>query len=259
MTDPAAAGAGPAPTALLSRAEREALAEDVELLARLADRELDAELIRRLRGAPPADWFALDLAGAEFEAVSVHVVEGLAAIGDPPTPADLDELAADFAAIFLTHGYNAAPTESVWRDEDGLERQDAMFLVRDWYARHGVKAADWRKRSDDHLVSELEFLALLLRRARDEAGLRAAATFLRDHPLVWAPRFADRVAARCQLQVYAGSVLLTAVYLEQLGRLLGPLAGLDMTPPPLILAKPKAPQGPDCNTPRNTQFNGPGW
>lgn len=259
MTLATEAGGEAARPQLLTEDERDALAEDVALLVRLADRELDAETIARLRAAPPREWFALELEGDEVEAIFGHVTEGLAAFADPPTPAEIDELAAEFAAIYLNHGYDAAATESVWRDEDGLEKQDAMFLVRDWFARHGVKVADWRLRSEDHLVNELQFLGLMLRGAAGPGRLRETATFLRDHPLVWAPRFADRVAKRCELQFYAGAVLLSALYLERLAALLGGLTGLDMTPPKLIIEKPKAPKGADCGTPRNTPMTGPSW
>ena len=259
MTPNLAAGENAGLPDPLGQEEREALAEDVALLVRLADRELDAETLARLRERPPREWFALELEGEDVESIIGHVTAGLAEFSDPPTTAELDELAAEFAAIHLNHGYGAAATESVWRDEDGLEKQDAMFLVREWYALHGVKAADWRLRSDDHLVNELQFLALMLRGATNGARLKETATFLRDHPLVWFPRFADRIAKRCELQFYAGVTLLSAVYLERLAAHLGVVTGLDMTPPKLIIEKPKAPAGPNCGSPRNTPLSGPSW
>ncbi len=93
--------------------------------------------------------------------------------------ANLDDLAADFAAIYLTHGYRVSPNESVWRDEEGLERQGPMFSVRAWYKHHNLQTPDWRIRADDHLVNELQFLAMLSQRAADFDQLREAARFLR--------------------------------------------------------------------------------
>ena len=220
----------------LPPADLEGVSEDLMLLALLHEREPTAELITELRHAPPEDWFNLSLAGPAFEEARTHMLEGLAVIGDPPSRSTLDLLAADYAAIYLTFHYRAAPTESVWRDEDGLERQDAMFEVRRVYARHRLQVADWRLRSDDHLVSELMFLAALLQ-SRDDAVCREAAIFLRDHMLVWVPLFAARVASRCQLQFFAGTSLLTAVYLHTLGDLLASATGTDMTPPELKFAK----------------------
>ena len=255
---------GPQPSPVFSTGERQALAEDVDLLIRLADRELDGELIALLRARDPAEWFALDLSGEEFDVARKLVADGLAELSDSPTPGQLDDLAAEYAAIHLVNGYDASPAESVWRDEDRLERQEAMFRTREWYARHGVKAPNWRVRSDDHLVNELQFLALLLRGGAGE-DLAEAARFLRDHLLVWTPLFADRVAARCRNQLYAGLTLAMAIHLRRLGATLGAACGLDMTAPALVFQQIKD-DGPSCGSPRgplkapvNTPFTGPSW
>ena len=254
----------PVASSPFSADERQALAEDVDLLTRLADRELDADLVAALRARDPAEWFALDLSGEEFDVARKLIIEGLAELSSPPTPQELDELAAEYAAIHLVNGYDASPAESVWRDEDRLERQEAMFRTRAWYARHGVKAPNWRVRSEDHLVNELQFLALLLRSGGQET-LAEAACFLRDHLLVWTALFADRVAARCRQQLYAGLTLAMAIHLRRLGAALGNACDLDMTAPTLVFQQMKV-EGPDCGSPRgelkppvNTPFNGPSW
>lgn len=51
----------------------------------------------------------------------------------------VDELAADYAAIYLTHALRASPHESVWRDDDHLMLQGPTFAVRAFYRRHGVQ------------------------------------------------------------------------------------------------------------------------
>lgn len=234
----------------LSGPERRALAEDLLVLIRLHDREPDAAMLAALREQDPDEWFSLTLSGPKWEDARGHLREGLAAIAAEPGPADLDDLAAEFAAIYLTFAYRAAPTESVWRDEDGLERQAPMFAVREWYRRHGLTVADWRDRSDDHLVNELLFLAALLRDAEGQGGLREAALFLREHILVWVPAFAGRVAARCRVQFYASAALATCVYLQRLGGMLGLCTGLDMTPPPLKEgSRGEADIGQNCGAP----------
>ncbi len=254
-----------APSSALSAGERQALAEDVELLILLADREMDAESVDLLRARDPSQWFALDLAGEEFGAAATLIRDGLRELSNPPTQAQLDNLAAEFAAIHLLNSYDASPSESVWRDEDHLERQEAMFRTRDWYSRHGVKAPNWRVRSDDHLVNELQFLALLLRGGGSREDLSEAARFLRDHLLVWTPLFADRVSARCREQLYAGASLAMAIYLRRLGALLADITGLDPAPPTLVFQQLKE-EGPSCGSPRaplkapqNTPFTGPSW
>jgi len=122
-----------------------------------------------------------------------------------------DDLAADFAAIYLTHALRASPCESVWRDEDHLMLQEPTFAVRAFYRRHGLQAANWRQRPDDHLSTELEFVALLLERGER----KEAARFLETHLLVWLPSFASRVSQRAATPFYAALAGMTLVACEQ--------------------------------------------
>jgi len=143
-----------------------------------------------------------------------------------------NDLAADFAAIYLTHALRASPCESVWRDEDHLMLQAPTFAVRAFYRRHGVQVANWRQRPDDHLATELEFVALLLERGE----LKEAARFLKAHLLVWLPSFANRVGQRAATPFYAALACLTLAACEQcLARLpevavLPPVVAADAAP-----------------------------
>lgn len=207
----------------------EAIADDLAFLARLHEREVGADTLEALRDLPPERWFSLQLQGEKF-AEGVKLMRlALAQLPKPVTMAALDDLAAEYAAIYLTHAYRASPYESVWRDEDHLERQGPMFEVRDWYQRHRVRAPDWRKRSEDHIALELEFLSQTIRAASDPARARDAAAFLREHPLRWIPDFVRRVVTRCRDPFYAGLALLTLACLERLSSLFEQAFGLDMT------------------------------
>ncbi|WP_448202530.1 TorD/DmsD family molecular chaperone [Azospirillum sp. sgz302134] len=191
-----------------------AAAADLRRLARLHDREPTAELLEELRERPLQDLFGLTL--DRGDAVQAMALIG-EVVGDLPSPIDaaaLDELAADFAAIYLTNAYRACPMESVWVHDEPLRRQDAMFQVQAWHRRFGVVTDD--PRDADHLVLELHFLAELLERGRMED----AAAFLDQHPLRWAPAFCGRVAARCRTAYFAGVSLLTGAYLDVLRDLL---------------------------------------
>ncbi len=141
--------------------------------------------------------------------------------------------AEGYEDFLLTHGLRASPCESVWLDEDGLAMQAPMFDVREWYQRYGLAVANWRQRSDDHLVYQLLFLAHLLEPEGDATAgdvpatgteLGEVARFMDEHTLLWIDRFADRVAKRCETRFYAGLALLTAAYLNELRDLLAELA-----------------------------------
>ncbi|MDR0274861.1 MAG: molecular chaperone TorD family protein [Burkholderiaceae bacterium] len=153
--------------------------------------------------------------------------------GGAPQPASLpasseDDLAADFAAIYLTHALRASPHESVWRDEDHLMLQEPTFAVRAFYRRHGVQAANWRRLADDHLATELEFTALLL----EQGELREAARFLKTHLLTWLPAFAARVSQRAATPFYATLAGMTLAACQNCAARLPSVAAI----PPVVAA-----------------------
>ena len=193
-----------------------ALAEDAEMLAALHDREPAAVTLAVLRevgfpanlGLLPADAGACETWRRMAQAVAQ-------ASGARP-----DDLAADYAAIYLTGAYGASPCESVWLDDDHLACQAPMFALRERYAAAGLAATDWRKRPDDHLVLQLLYLAHVLRRASGPDDLRRLAAVLDSHLLRWLPDFAARVAARCEQPFFAVLAGLTLVWCERLRELL---------------------------------------
>lgn len=200
------------------------VAADLRLLARLHDRELEPEAMRELRRVAFPHSLGLrveGVSGTEALALLARAVDSW----PDPAPAELvDELAADYAAIYLNHAYQASPYESVWLDEDHLAMQEPMFQIRDWYRRHRLGVADWRKRSEDHLTHQLIFLAHLLE-SRERDRFQQLARFLDEHLLRWIGRFSDHVAQRAQEPFYAGLALLTAAYLDELRDLIAQILG----------------------------------
>jgi TorA maturation chaperone TorD len=203
---------------------RNAAADDLRVLAALHDREAGPDLLAYLRDTSfPA---AMHLANVSdrFGEGATLLGESLAAMGDAPEAWALDELAADYAAIYLNHRYSASPCESVWLDVEGLALQDATFQIRSWYQRFGLAVENWRTRSEDHLVAQLHFLEILLRRC-DDVDIDEMARFMDEHLLRWLPQFASRVSERCATRFYAGAALLTASYCEDVRDLLAEIRG----------------------------------
>ena len=173
------------------------LAEDLRTLAWLHAGEQPAPLWLALQQTgfpaglsvvPPADAAVAGMADA---------LHGLGpAYADNPRRID-DELAADYAGIYLTHALQASPLESVWRDED-------------------------------HLTNELSFVAALL----EKRALAESQDFLARHLLAWLPQFAQRVAQRAATPVYAALALLT---LRACQRLHESLAGAVPAPAPVSI------------------------
>ena len=196
-----------------------AVAEDISLLAKLHGAELEGSMLGDLKALKFPTQLALSLKGDKILSVIAHLALEIEAWPEKDTPQSLiDDLAADYAAIYLNKTYGVSPCESVWLDEEGLVMQEPMFQVREIYKRHGLEAADWHILADDHLVNELEFIAYLMGQAakNEEGALMEAASFLDLHLLRWLGQFAERVAPRCENGFYAGLALLTDLYCEEL-------------------------------------------
>ena len=162
----------------------------------------------------------LRLESKAAQEASALLERALAEIPESPDQQLVDDLAVDYAGIYLTYAYRASPNESVWTDEEHLERQHSMFEVRDYYRRYGLGVENWRMRADDHLVIELQFLAHLFGEEDQIEHLPTAARFMDEHLLRWLLLFAQRVATRCVTPLYAGINLLTAAYCDELRDLL---------------------------------------
>jgi TorA maturation chaperone TorD len=206
-----------------------AAGEDLETLGVLHAVEPTALAIEALRADDFPACLGLALRSEEALKGTALMTKALTDLSDPVCDGDLDTLAVDFADIYLNHALQASPSESVWVDEEGLERQEPMFQVRDCYRRHGLEASDWRHLPDDHLSLQLWFLAFLFHEgARDVStadGLGEAARFMDEHLLRWLPMFSERVSSHCESPYFTGLALLTDAYCSEIRDLLADILG----------------------------------
>lgn len=196
---------------------RAAVAHDLLALALLHNEELSSDMISKLDAVEFPLCLQLELISDKGREATQLFQEGVNLIAQNTDSAMLDELAADYSGIYLTHALRASPYESVWIDEEGLAMQEPMFQIREAYRRHGLSARDWRKRSDDHLVLQMQFVAHLFEKHDD---LGEAANFLDEHLLRWLPDFATIIASRSATPFYAGLSIYTAAYMDEVRDLL---------------------------------------
>jgi putative dimethyl sulfoxide reductase chaperone len=192
----------------------EAIADDAEALAALHDRELTPQMIQALKQTGfPASLGLLphtDAARAAWQAM----VEAINDLPQSPTQQEMDELASEYAAIYLTGACGASPCESPWTDDEHLNCQAAMFEWREIHAAAGLAATDWRQRPDDHLVLQLLYVALTARKTATNEDWCHLARVFDAHLLRWLPEFAARVAGHSNSPFYAGLAVLTAAWAE---------------------------------------------
>lgn len=194
----------------------QAIADDALTLVALHDRELTSEVIAALRGVNfPMNLGLLPMAGEQQDCWQ-QMQMAIRALPDPVSSDQLDDLAADYAAIYLTGAYQASPYESVWTDDEHLMCQASMFTLRKKYADAGLMVANWRSRPDDHFIFQLLFIAHLVQQATSNQDWKAIADFLDQHLLAWYPKFVTLIAQRSQNQFYVMLNLLTAAWAQSL-------------------------------------------
>lgn len=203
----------------------DAIAEDAESLAALHDRELTPDMVEALREARFPACLGLMPRTAHAIAAWQAMSDAVTALPEELDTATLDDLAAEYAAIYLTGAYGTSPLESVWTDDDRLTCQAAMFQWRDIHAAAGLATRDWRQRPDDHLVLQLLYLVHAARTATKGEDWRAIARILDEHTLRWLPDFAARVASRSANTFYTGLAMLTATWLDMLRDLIATRLG----------------------------------
>jgi len=212
---------GKAPTKKLKNA-----AELMGLLGRLHDREPDGAMLAGLCSASVNTW----IDGLVETPAAKQALDNLQnALADLPEPLDevvLDILAAEYADIYLNHSYRLAPTGSVWLTDEHLERQEPMFAVREMYENYGIEVPDWRLRSDDHLVHELQFVAHLCKLGTRQAA-EDAANFLDLHVLNWLPKFCQKVTERARVPFFIATAEITGAWLEELRDMLEVMTGIE--------------------------------
>ena len=118
----------------------------------------------------------------------------------------LECLRSEYTKLFIgPDKLPAPPWESVYVTGEPLLFQESTLAVRQAYQNAGYVAAGYPHEADDHVATELDFMAALASdtcekltagdtpRAREL--MRIQLDFLRNHLLVWVGSFADRLLA----------------------------------------------------------------
>ncbi len=184
------------------------------LLAAVFRREPTAALLREL--ARPELSSALGQAGLKLEAVAP----------DGPDDEPLEDLAVEYARLFIGPGKHIPPYESVYVD-NSLATRTTDEIAR-FIEGHGFAYRPEYHGLPDHVSVELEFMQGL---AREEAGawergeLAAAGTqaeiqvrFIEEHLLRWLPAFCADIVDNTKQSFYREFAVLLREFVESEGR-----------------------------------------
>ncbi len=190
--------------------------ELIELL--LADRCFIYSLLHKLIGrAPDDEMLDLFLTEQTAQAFSILSDEEGDVLGKTPLFLDelkndrandskfLDKLKSEYTRLFVGPlTLVAPPWESVYYNDDAMLFQASTLKVREFYRSFGLLPEGYPHVADDSLALELAFMTELSNRAMsaftagDDAELKklldGSARFLREHLLVWIPRFLKKLA-----------------------------------------------------------------
>ena len=121
----------------------------------------------------------------------------------------LDELAVDYARIFLSagvaQGKAAFPYESVYTSKQHLIMQESGSSVASLYAQKGLTPrTDMYRVPEDHLGLFLEYMAVIC-----TEDIKEQQDFLQNHLSNWVPAFVQDVNKYASTDFYKGVAKLT--------------------------------------------------
>ena len=158
--------------------------------------------------------FPVDAAEGDMKA-GFELMRGyLDANAEGDLAAVLDDLAVDYARIFLSagvaQGKAAFPYESVYTSRKHLVMQDSRMDVVALYAKRGVTPSkDNYHVPEDHLGYLCEYMAILI----DEGAADEQKAFLKNHLLNWVSAFTVDMGKYAATDFYGGLAKLTRGFL----------------------------------------------
>lgn len=194
--------------------------ETYALFARMFRQEVTPDLLRRLR--------KMRNEISDPEAVGIGYIlldrylSSIEALDDNQAIA---ELAADYAGLFLNAGSCPVyPYESVYTSPEQLLMQEARDKVQRMYASCGLTLSGEFHEPEDHIAFEMEFMSHLCFRAiaaseegnaeTARAHLRSQREFLKDHLLLWIPRFCEDLVTNATTDFYRALGYLVRDFLQ---------------------------------------------
>lgn len=128
----------------------------------------------------------------------------------------LNELNRNFTSTFLLGGASVPTSESVYRSQEHLLKQEPWEKVMEYYRDNQFGIPVSIKEPEDHVSIECLFMYFLANKcaeAIDDNNSQQAdelvntqARFMHEHPLLWFPAFCDRVLAKSENYLFLTAI-----------------------------------------------------
>ena len=155
-------------------------------------------------------------------------VEGMEAFLQSSEEKLIEDLAVEYARLFLGPGTHISPHESVHHQREdgdwGTLWGAATVDVKKFIEATGLEYEPDYKGMPDHISVEFEFMAALAQREAqawaedDKKGARryldVQQTFIKDHLVQWIPDFCEKVSQQAELPFYRAVAELTQSFIE---------------------------------------------
>ena len=181
--------------------------------------ETDEELLKFLR---KVDWEHLQQIDDERLKEGCEIFRKF--LQGPEAKQVIEDLAVDFASIFLGHGRSSAhPYESVYLGKEKVVMEKPRNQVAKIYADEGFQKTAEFNEPEDHVAIELEFMACLCQKVINKLKigdikgaietLEIQENFFKNHLGAWVPCFCSDVIRSAELDYYRAIAQITRGFL----------------------------------------------
>lgn len=154
--------------------------------------------------------------------VPARVAEALADLAGAAAVADPDAVAAEYVFLF-DRQVRCPPWEGAWQAGPQTAGKGALLAdLGGFYAAFGLRPEAGQREAEDHVVAELEFMAVLCLKeawalaaeggAGQEVTREGQRAFLADHLGRWATAFAGALGSASPLPYYRAAATLLAAW-----------------------------------------------
>jgi TorA maturation chaperone TorD len=158
----------------------------------------------------------------------------LSFIRDKPVEQAEEDLACEYAALFVGPGEHIAPYESTFVPDStgrvGYYWGECTLDMKNWVEQYGLRISESFGSIPDHISIELELMQRIIEQEklawqRDDSDTAARCvevekTFFNQHLVKWIPAFCDRVVEAARLDFYREIARLTRDFIQSEAQLL---------------------------------------